>query len=128
MSGPLRETLCAAASSSEPSSVGRRIDWSSDSGFSTRHDAPQVVIGLPSSSRSSSAGVGEAPADDLVQAAADQRVLGRAAHALGVREPAGGAAAGGQRRGQPLEAVDARDLLDQVDLARDVVAAQRRHA
>ncbi len=39
----------------------------------------------------------------------------------------GGAAARGQRGGQPLEPVDPRDLLDQVDLTRDVGAAQRGH-
>ncbi len=71
-------------------------------------------------------GLGEAPADDLVQAAPDERVLGIATHALGVREAARGAATGGQRDGQPLEAVDAGDLLDQVDLARDVLAPDRR--
>ena len=73
------------------------------------------------------AGVGEAPADDLVQAAADERVLGRAAHPLGVAQQPHGAAARGQRGRQLLQAVDPRDLLDQVDLARDVHASQRRH-
>ena len=66
--GPLRETLWRAASSSEPSSVGRMIDCASDSGFSsatTRRMSwsarqPQAV---------EQAGLGEAPADDLVQAA-----------------------------------------------------------
>ncbi len=42
-------------------------------------------------------------------------------------EQPGRAAPRGQRRRQAVDAVDARDLLDQVDLARDVVAAQRRH-
>ena len=102
------------------------IDCPSDSGFSTA-TTRRIAWSAGSRSRSSSAGLGEAPADDLVQAAADHRVLGGAAHALGVGEPPRRAAARGQRRGQPLEAVDARDLLDQVDLARDVVAAQRRH-
>ncbi len=125
-SGPLRATLCRAASSSEPSSVGRMIDCPSDSGFSssiTRRSGCSAPSLQPVEQRR----IGEAPADDLVQAAADHRVLGGAAHALGVREHAGGAAARRQRRRQALEAVDARDLLDQVDLARDVVAAQRRH-
>ncbi len=59
------------------------IDCASDSGFSSVDHAPQRVIGgqqQPVEQRR----VGEAPADDLVQAAADDRVLGVAAHALGV--------------------------------------------
>ncbi len=95
-------------------------------GVLERDDAPQLVP-LGQQQPVEQLGVGEAPSDDLAQAAADHRVLGGAAHALGVREPAGGAAARGQRRGQPLEAVDARDLLDQVDLARDVVAPEGGH-
>ena len=72
--------------------------------------------------------VGEAPADDLVAPAAGEHVLGLAPHSLGVGEPAGRAAAGGQRGGQPPEPVDAGDLLDQVDLAADIVAALGGHA
>ena len=71
-------------------------------------------------------GLGEAPADDLVQAAADERVLGVAAHALGVGQSARGATARGQRDRQALQTVDAGDLLDQVDLAGDVLAADGR--
>ena len=62
-----------------------------------------------------------------MQSAADHRVLGEPAHALRVRQQPGRAAARGERRGQALESVDARDLLDEVDLAVDVVAADRRH-
>ena len=57
-----------------------------------------------------------------------ERVLGAPAHALGVGQPPGGAAPRRQRRRQPVEPVDARDLLDQVDLARHVAAAPVRHA
>src|SRR6185437_8358756 len=67
----------------------------------------------------------KAPADDLIETAARQRILGGALHALGVAEHPYRAAPRRQRGGQPLQAIDARDLLDQVDLARDVVAAQR---
>ena len=73
-------------------------------------------------------GVGEAPPDDLVQAAPDQRVLGGAPDPLGVGEPSGGAPSRGERGGQTLEPVDPGDLLDQVDLARDVLAAHGGHA
>src|SRR3954469_22837946 len=70
--------------------------------------------------------VGDAPADDLVQTTADERVDGAAAKALLEAQPAGRAAALGQRRRQLLEAVDPRDLLDEVGLAVDVVAAEVR--
>src|SRR3712207_7110843 len=43
-------------------------------------------------------------------------------------EPAGRPAAAGQGRGQAVEAPQARDLLDQVRLPRDVRPAERRHA
>ncbi len=103
------------------------IDCASESGFSsvtTRRSSCSAGSQQPVEQL----GIGEAPADDLVQPAADHRILGGAAHALGVGELAGGAAARGEGRRQALEPVDARDLLDQVDLARDVVAPQRRHA
>ncbi len=86
-SGPPRAMLWRAASSSEPSSVGRMIDWSSESGFSIRTTLRRgwsCTEQQPVEQR----GLGEAPADDLVQAAADERVLGAAAHPLGVRETA----------------------------------------
>ena len=67
-------------------------------------------------------GRGEAPAEDLGQAAADERVLGPAAQALGRLEPAADAAPRGQRGRQLLVAPDAPDLLDEVGLAGDVVA------
>ena len=60
-------------------------------------------------------------------AGAEQRVLGAAAQPLLGREPADGAAARGQRGREPVEAPEPRDLLDQVGLARDVVAAPVRH-
>jgi hypothetical protein len=44
-----------------------------------------------------------------------------------MRQPARGAPARGEGRRQPLEAVDPSHLLDQVDLARDILAPQRRH-
>src|SRR5439155_24244492 len=72
-------------------------------------------------------GAGKAPAGDPVQSPARERILGRAARALGVREPAGSAAARGERGGDLLQAVYASDLLDQVDLACDVIAAQWRY-
>ena len=102
------------------------IDWASDSGFSRR----------TTRRRSSSGGeaqpveqgrVGEAPADDLIQAPPDHRVLGSPADPLGVAQHARCAAARREGRGQAIDAIDARDLLDQVDLARDVLAPQGRH-
>jgi hypothetical protein len=72
-------------------------------------------------------GIGEAPADYLVQAAPGEDVLGLPAHTLAVCEHSGGAAPRRQSRRQALEAVDARDLLDQVNLARDVGSPQRGH-
>ena len=68
---------------------------------------------------------GEAPADDLVQSPPDHRILCAAAQELGVGELARSSTACGERRGQPLEAVDPRDLLDQIDLAGHILAAQR---
>ena len=62
-----------------------------------------------------------------LEAAAAQVVLDRAAQALLRRQAADRLAAGGQRGGQLLEAVDARDLLDQVGLAVHVVVAAVRH-
>ena len=56
---------------------------------------------------------------------ADQRVA-RAAAQLLLDGQAAGRAVGGQRRGQLVQPPEPRDLLDQVDLARDVVAADRR--
>ena len=100
------------------------IDCPSDIGFSS---VSTLRSPWPAGrrKRSSSAGLGEAPADDLVQAAAGERVLGGAAHPLCVREPSRRTAPRGQRRGEALEAVDPRDLLDQVDLARHVAPPHR---
>ena len=97
-------------------------DWSSAHRV-LEHDEPRAAgRSRASRSRSQRLGVGEAPADDLEQPAADEHVLGAPAQALlrGVRRP--GARRGGQRRRELVDAVDARDLLDQVGLARDVVA------
>ncbi len=73
------------------------------------------------------AGAGEAPADDLVEAEAAQPVLGPAPQLLFAAEAADPLRHRRQRRRQVLvEAVDAPDLLDQVDLADDVVVALGR--
>ena len=73
------------------------------------------------------AGVGEAPADDLVEAEVAHRVLGPAPQPLRAGQPADLAHRGRQGRGQVLvEAVDPADLLDQVDLAGDVAVAVGR--
>ena len=103
------------------------IDWSSESGFSIFTTLRSGCIG-PQQQPVEQRRLGEAPADDLVQAATDERVLGRAAHALGVRQTARGAAARRQRGRQALEAVDPGDLLDQVDLAGDVLAPDGRRS
>ena len=66
----------------------------------------------------------EAPADDLVQPLRGERVLGVAPQPLHRRQPPDGAVTGGQRRRQVLEAIEPRDLLDQVGLARDVIATE----
>ncbi len=71
--------------------------------------------------------VGEAPADDLVEAEAAQGVLGPPAQPLLAAEAADPLPRRGQRRRQVLvESVDPADLLDQVDLAGDVVVAVGR--
>ncbi len=70
---------------------------------------------------------GEAPAEDLVQARADQRVLRPAAQPLGRLQAPRRPAPRGQRGGQLLEAPDARDLLHQVGLAVDVPAPPVGH-
>ena len=62
-----------------------------------------------------------------MQSALRERILRRTPHALAMGEPAGRPAACGQRGGQAVHSVDARHLLDEVDLARDVVAPQRGH-
>ena len=73
--------------------------------------------------------VGERPADDLQEPAADERVLGPPAQALRAGQAPGQAGAVlVDRGGQVLERVDARDLLDQVGLPHDVRAAPVRHA
>ena len=82
-----------AASSSEPSSVGRMIDCASESGFSSV-TTRRIGCSAGRRRRSSSAGLGEAPADDLVQAAPDQRVLG----ARGARAGRGSARPAAPRR------------------------------
>ena len=90
------------------------------------HEAPARVVGRQAQPVGQP-GVGEAPAHDLVQAAADERVDGAAAQALPDGQPPRAAAALGQRGRQLLEAVDARDLLDEVGLASDVVAPEGGH-
>ncbi len=72
--------------------------------------------------------VGEAPARDLVEPAADEDVLRAPPDPLGRGQHADRALARGQRRGEVLvDAVQARDLLDEVRLAGDVLAAPVRH-
>ncbi len=69
----------------------------------------------------------EAPADGLGDAGAAQGVLEPAPQPLRGREAADRAAARGQRGGDALEAPQARDLLDEVGLAADVVAPPGGH-
>src|SRR5918992_2290059 len=70
----------------------------------------------------------EAVRDALAEAAVAQKVLEPAAKTLAAREAADRTPAGGQRRGQLLEAVDARNLLDEIGLAPDVAVARGGHA
>ena len=71
--------------------------------------------------------VGEAPADDLVEAEIAHRVLGATAQALLAAQAPDRAGGVGQSGRQVLvEAVDSPHLLDQVDLAGDVVVAVGR--
>src|SRR4029077_21274271 len=73
-------------------------------------------------------GVGEAPTDDLVETEVAHRVLGAAAQSLVTPQSTGLPSRPRQGRGQVLvESVDARHLLDQVDLPGDVVVAVGRH-
>ena len=80
-------------------------------------DEPQLALHL---------GRLEAPADRLGEARADERVGRAPAQLLLGRQPPAHAVAGDRRR-ELLQPPQPRDLLDQVDLARDVVAAERRH-
>ena len=75
------------------------------------------------------AGVGEAPADDLVEAEVPQLVLGPPPQPLGPVQAADLASptARQRRRQVAVEAVEAPDLLDQVDLPGHVVVAVGRH-
>ena len=100
-----RAPLRRAASSSEPSERRAQHGWSSLIGFSITTRRRAWVAGAEAQPVAE-ASVGEAPADDLVQAAADERVDGPAAQLLLRREPAGRPAPGGQRRRQLLEAVE----------------------
>src|SRR5205807_5012622 len=70
---------------------------------------------------------GEAPPHDLVEALRGERVGRSAAQALPGGQPPGGAMPRRERHWQLLEPVQPRDLLDQVSLAGDVGATERRH-
>ena len=127
MSAAPRARLCCAASSSDGSCSGaqdrlrlaHRVEQLDDRAMAVVGAQPQPVEHV---------GLGEAPAGDLVQPAAGEHVLGAAAHALRMAEPGRAQPAPRrQRRRQRLDAVDARDLLDQIGLARDVAAAPVRH-
>jgi hypothetical protein len=89
-------------------------------------EAPPRIVGAQAQAVGDP-GLGEAPARDLVHPAPDERVDGAPAQPLLDAEAPGHAAALGQRVRQLLEAVDAGDLLDEVGLAVDVVAAEVRH-
>ena len=121
-----RARLRWATSSSEPSTVVRITDWSSESGLErTIAVGARIVRGDPQPL--GLARVGEAPADDLVEAEVAQRVLGAAPQPLLAAQAADPASDRGQGARQVLvEAVDPADLLDQVDLAGDVVVAVGR--
>ena len=103
----------------------RSTECSTESGF-------EIAIGCARGSSAGSAAaaaarVGEAQGDDPVEAEVADHVLGAAAQRLlaGSAPPPG--ARRRQRRRQVLGvAVDAADLLDQVDLAGDVVVAVER--
>ena len=90
------------------------------------HEAPARVVG-GQAQPIGEPGLGEAPAHDLIHPAAHERVDRAAAQALLDAQAPGAAAALGQRGRQLLEAVHAGDLLDEVGLARDVVAPEGGH-
>ena len=69
----------------------------------------------------------EAPGDDLVEAQVPHHVLGAAAQELLPGEDAHAVSMLGKGPRQPVEAVEAPDLLDQVGLAGDVVVAVDGH-
>ena len=105
----------------------RSSECSSESGLETAIGAAR---GSPSGSRSRSRlpGVGEAPADDRVEAEVAHHVLGAAAQQLLAGQAPDLPGAAGSVDGQVrVVAVDAADLLDQVDLAGDVVVAVDGH-
>ena len=117
-----RARLRSTLSSSGPSSVVRSTDWSSDIGLASSHDARARVVRpgcraarRASARRSSSRGSRRArrrPARPRPAAAAAARGSSRPLTPAPRR----------QRGRQLLVAVDPPDLLDEVGLARDVVA------
>ena len=117
-----RARLRWATSSSDPSSVVRRRDWSAGHRVDQlrRRADPRSAGGRPDPAL-------EAPADDLVQALRGERVGRPAAQPLAVGQPAPGAVARGQRGRQRLERAEPRHLLDQVGLAGDVGAPEGGH-
>ena len=72
-------------------------------------------------------GRGQAERVRLREARADEHVLGKAAQALIGSQLSEHGASHRQRERDLLQAVDPRDLLDEVDLARDVARAPGRH-
>ena len=121
--GAVVRGVVAAASSRPGSSSGRITLWSVESGLA------MVSAGSSSPRRRPVEGRGrdEAVGDGLGQAAVAQRVLQAPAQRRVAGQPADRLAALGQRGRQAVEAVDARDLLDQVGLALDVGVAPVGH-
>ena len=121
-----RAVAARATSSSEPSSVVRSVRLVLGHRVAQPHRRPRGR--QPQPQRSTSSGDGEAPADRLVRARR-RRARPRRGGAAAARasSTAAGAAARGQRRRELLQPPQPRDLLDQVDLAGDVVAAEGGH-
>ena len=101
----------------------RSRDCSVDIGFSSS----TAVASGGNRSRLHEVRPDEAPPHDLVQTLGGQRIGGSPPEPLSSVKPTVGAVARGERRRQLLEAVEPRDLLDQVGLAGDVGAAERGH-
>ena len=110
-----------------PAASVRRTLWSSLIGFSSTHEAPRAGRRAARRSRSASPGSVKLQPTISYRPRPTSASSARRRRRCSVAQPPGAAAALGQRGGQLLEAVDARDLLDEVGLARDVVAPEGGH-
>ena len=121
-----RATLWRATSSRPGTSVVRITDCSSLSGLATGSTRARTSLSATRSLRTAS-GVTKLNVTTSLQPRPAQLVLDLPPELLRPRQRSDRAAARRQRRREALQPVHARDLLDQVGLAVDVVVAEVRH-